>query len=66
MKEIKVKLDEPFKIIVTDETGIEYFQDQYEFDSTTLMTFERGGSAELSTNPFTHKGLKKIKHDLRK
>ena len=64
VKEIKVKLDEPFKIIVTDSDGIEYFQDQYEFDSTTLMTFERGGSAELWINPFTKRGLKKIQIDL--
>ncbi len=60
MKELKVKLDEPFKIIVTDEAGIEYFEDQYEFDSTTLITHERGAKAELWINPFTKRGLKTL------
>ncbi len=64
MKEIKVKLDEPFKIIVTDEAGIEYFQDQYQFDSTTLVTHERGGNAELFINPIVQRGLKRKEIDL--
>ncbi len=55
MKELKVKLDEPFKIIVTDSDGIEYFSDEYSFDPNTLITHDRGGSAELSINPFVCK-----------
>ena len=59
MKEIKVKLDEPFRITVIDN-GIEYFSDQYEFDSTTLIITERRSSAELRISPTINKALKKI------
>lgn len=65
MKSIKVKLDEPFQITVVDESGNEYFSDEYEFDSSTLITHERGGSAELNINPIALRGLKKTKYDLR-
>ena len=59
MNEIKVKLDEPFRITVIDN-GIEYFSDQYEFDSTTLIITERRSSAELRISPTINKALKKI------
>lgn len=59
MKSIEVKLDEPFIITVVDDSGKQYFSDEYAFDPTTVITHERGGSAQLQINPFIWRGLKK-------
>ena len=66
MQKIKVKLDEPFQIIVVDDSGNECFYDEYSFDPATLVTWERGGRAELmilsNEQLLKNRGLKKVKH----
>ena len=41
MKSIKIKAGETFKLIITDDNGIEIAEQHYQFDPSTKITYER-------------------------